>query len=32
MRFWRRLWWWLNTPTGEFLGLPQYTRERPDDL
>jgi hypothetical protein len=25
---WRTFWWWFTTPTGEFLGLPEYTRER----
>jgi len=24
----KAFWWWFMTPTGEFLGLPEYTRER----
>jgi len=31
MRYaWRRFWWWFTKPTGEWMGLPQYTRPKPD--
>lgn len=29
-RAWKAFWWWFTTPAGEFLGLPEYTRERRD--
>lgn len=29
-RAWKAFWWWFTKPTGEWLGLPEYTRQRKD--